>query len=73
MEPRPCFVNIKTLLYSEIDCPKIWAISVIKKAKGNIHRNLRTRRRMFSQPWMISLVKQGKFKVGVVPADRLGC
>jgi hypothetical protein len=22
--------------------------------------------------WMISLVKQGKFKVGVVPADGLG-
>jgi hypothetical protein len=27
---------------------------------------------MFSQKWTISLVKQGKFKVGVVPADKLG-
>jgi hypothetical protein len=36
------------------------------------HRNLRTRRRMSSQKWKISLVKQGKIKVGVVPADGLG-
>jgi hypothetical protein len=36
------------------------------------HRNLRTGRRMTSQKWTISLVKQGKFKVGVVTADRLG-
>jgi hypothetical protein len=28
---------------------------------------------MSSQKWAISLVKQGKFKVGVVPADGLGC
>jgi hypothetical protein len=36
------------------------------------HRNLRTGRIMPSQKWtMISLVKQGKFKVGVVPADGL--
>jgi hypothetical protein len=27
---------------------------------------------MSSQKWTISLVKQGKFKVGVGPADRLG-
>jgi hypothetical protein len=26
---------------------------------------------MISQKWTISLVKQGKFKVGVVPADGL--
>jgi hypothetical protein len=26
---------------------------------------------MSSQKWTISLVKQGKFKVGVVPADGL--
>jgi hypothetical protein len=36
------------------------------------HRNLRTRRRMSSQKWMTSLVRQDKFKVGVVPADGLG-
>jgi hypothetical protein len=40
---------------------------------GMRHRNLRTRRRMFIQKWTISLVKQGKFKEGVVPADGLGC
>jgi hypothetical protein len=28
---------------------------------------------MSSQKWTVSLVKQGKFKVGVVPADGLGC
>jgi hypothetical protein len=28
---------------------------------------------MSTQKWTISLVKQGKFKVGVVPADLLGC
>jgi hypothetical protein len=28
---------------------------------------------MFIQKWTISLVKQGKFKEGVVPADGLGC
>jgi hypothetical protein len=27
---------------------------------------------MSSQKWTISLVKQGKFKVGAVPADGLG-
>jgi hypothetical protein len=27
---------------------------------------------MSSQEWLISLVKQGKFKVGAVPADKLG-
>jgi hypothetical protein len=27
---------------------------------------------MSTQKWMISFVKQGKFKVGVVPADGLG-
>jgi hypothetical protein len=27
---------------------------------------------MSCQKWTISLVKQGNFKVGVVPADRLG-
>jgi hypothetical protein len=32
------------------------------------HRNLRT-----GQKKTILLVKQGKFKVGVVPPDRLGC
>jgi hypothetical protein len=36
------------------------------------HRNLRTRRRMSSQKWTVSLVKRGKFKVGVVSADGLG-
>jgi hypothetical protein len=36
------------------------------------HRNLRTRRRMSSQKLTISLVKQAKFKVGVVQADGLG-
>jgi hypothetical protein len=40
--------------------------------KTGDHRNLRTRRRMFGQKWTISLVKQGKFKVGVVSGDRLG-
>jgi hypothetical protein len=28
---------------------------------------------MSGQKWMISLVKKGKFKVGVVPADGPGC
>jgi hypothetical protein len=28
---------------------------------------------MSSQKWTISVVNQGKFKVGVVPADGLGC
>jgi hypothetical protein len=36
------------------------------------HRDLRNRRRMFSRKWTIRLVKQGNFKVGVVPADGLG-
>jgi hypothetical protein len=27
---------------------------------------------MSSQKWMIAFVEQGKFKVGVVPADGLG-
>jgi hypothetical protein len=36
------------------------------------HRNLRTRGKMSSQNGTISLVKQGKFKVGVAPADGLG-
>jgi hypothetical protein len=37
------------------------------------HRNLRTRRTLSSQKWMITLAKQGKFKVGVVPADGQCC
>jgi hypothetical protein len=28
---------------------------------------------VFIKKWTISIVKQGKFKVGVVPADRRGC
>jgi hypothetical protein len=28
---------------------------------------------MSSQKWTISLLKQGKFKIGVVPADGPGC
>jgi hypothetical protein len=36
------------------------------------HRNQRTRWRMSTQKWMISLLKNGKFKVGKVPADGLG-
>jgi hypothetical protein len=42
-------------------------------ADSRMHRNLRTRRRMSSLKWTVSLVKQGKFKEGVAPADRLGC
>jgi hypothetical protein len=39
-----------------------------------IHRNLRTTwKEISSQKWTISFVNQGKFKVGVVPADRQGC
>jgi hypothetical protein len=41
-------------------------------AKGK-HSNLKTERRISCKTRMISLVKQGKFKVGVVPADRLRC
>jgi hypothetical protein len=43
---------------------------VEKKVNGidGNHRNLRTGRRMSSQNGHISLVKQGKFKVGAVPA-----
>jgi hypothetical protein len=32
----------------------------------------KTRRKISSKKWTVSLVKQGKFKVGVVSADRLG-
>jgi hypothetical protein len=32
----------------------------------------RTRKRISSQKWTLSLVKQGKFKVGAVPAEGLG-
>jgi hypothetical protein len=39
---------------------------------GRDHRNIRTRRTMSIQKWAISLVRQGKFKVGVAPADGLG-
>jgi hypothetical protein len=41
---------------------------------AQIHRNLRTRSRRFSQNGRFPLfVKQGKFEVGVVPADGLDC
>jgi hypothetical protein len=49
------------------------AVRVVEMSTWRHHGNLRTRRRMSSQKWKISLVKQGKFKVGVVPADILGC
>jgi hypothetical protein len=54
----------------------------INRKNGGLRRKRGTRgcrppkkpkRRMSSQKWTISLVKQGKSKVGVVPADRLGC
>jgi hypothetical protein len=44
----------------------------INACDGIICRNLRTRRRMSSQKWTIFLVKQGKFKEGIVPAEELG-
>jgi hypothetical protein len=46
--------------------------SVLKRF-AKTHRKLRTRRRMSSQNGRFPLyVKQGEFKVGVVPADGLG-
>jgi hypothetical protein len=39
-----------------------------QEARG-IEIYIRARRKMSSQKWTISLLKQGKYKVGVVPAD----
>jgi hypothetical protein len=38
-----------------------------------IHRNLRPKRIISSQKWTIPHVKQSKFNIGVLSADRLGC
>jgi hypothetical protein len=48
-----------------------WPIRIARTAINHQdcrHGNLRTRRRMSSRKWTISLAKQGKFKVGVVTA-----
>jgi hypothetical protein len=63
-----------------LDLRFLWATFISKefltcaRALSPNHRNLRTRRRMYYViKRTISLVKQGKFKVGVVPAYTRGC
>jgi hypothetical protein len=57
---------------SSLSGPPCFICSVLTLHTGRNHRNLRTRRRISSQKLTISIVKQGKFKIGVVPADGLG-
>jgi hypothetical protein len=63
-----CHAAFKNLFYQacEKKSSRLQFVRFVSRAE---HRNLKTRRRRSSQKWTLSLLKQGKLKVGEVPAD----